>query len=113
MTREWVDYANRDPHAAGCRTARSGGRQNAALEGVFGEPDGGEVGRFRGASNFDAVPRLERARQPRADLRQGLEGHTPPGRGASLAGEKCTCTTRQSPSSLRNTMVEREMKSLP
>ena len=30
-----------------------------------------------------------------------------------LASEKWTCTTRQSPASLRNTIVEREMNSVP
>ena len=39
--------------------------------------------------------------------------HTPPGRGPALASEKCACTTRQSPSSLRKTMVERVMNSSP
>jgi hypothetical protein len=37
----------------------------------------------------------------------------PPGRGAVLASEKCTCTTRQSLASLRNTIVEREMNETP
>ncbi len=39
--------------------------------------------------------------------------YTPPGRGPESAGEKCACTTRQVPASLRNTMVEREMNSWP
>src|SRR6516164_9891350 len=39
--------------------------------------------------------------------------HTPPGRSPELASEKCTCTTRQPPASLRNTMVERVMNSSP
>src|SRR6516164_1568680 len=39
--------------------------------------------------------------------------HTPPGRSPELASEKCACTTRQPPASLRNTMVERVMNSSP
>ena len=39
--------------------------------------------------------------------------YTPPGRGPESAGEKCAWTTRHVPSSLRNTMVEREMNSWP
>src|SRR2546426_4196148 len=39
--------------------------------------------------------------------------HTPPGRGLELAWEKCACTTRQAPASLRNAMVERVMNSSP
>jgi hypothetical protein len=38
---------------------------------------------------------------------------TPPGRGPESASEKCACTTRQSPASLWNTMVERVMNLSP
>ena len=45
----------------------------------------------------------------------GITGaaYMPPGRGVDAASEKCTCITRQSPSSLWNTIVERVMCSLP
>ena len=46
-------------------------------------------------------------------FRPGSRAQMPPGRGAVLASEKCTCTTRQSPASLRNTIVEREMNETP
>ena len=82
---------------------------------------GVDAGRFRGPRLLDALLRRQPpcsrtlslgsfangARNPRP-----LGGYTPPGRGPESAGEKCACTTRHWPSSLRNTMVEREMNSL-
>ena len=83
------------------------------MKRVLGKPHAGKprgVGRLR---QGDAGMRVEPAMQAQPDPRQGVPAHTPPGRGASLAGEKCTCTTRQSPASLRNTIVERDTKFLP
>ena len=99
-------------------------RQHAACERVFRKPDRVDAGRLRRVRLRDAGLRRHPAVQTHAQPRQIAHvalsnkppartgpGHTPPGRAPALAAEKCACTTRHSPSSLRNTMVEREMNS--
>src|SRR5207244_3570633 len=112
-----VDDADAEGDPLGAQRTRRDRRQDAAMQRVLGKPHGGEAGCLGDLGQLDAAVRVELLIEPDADPRQ-LQRHfralqMPPGRGAVLASEKCTWTTRQSPASLRNTIVEREMKSTP
>ena len=108
-----IEHAGADPKRRGRDRAGRGCRHRAAVKRVLGKPDGVDAGGLRGVRLLDAALRRQPAVQPDAQPRQQpLRSYTPPGRGPESAGEKCACTTRHCPSSLRNTMVEREMNSL-
>jgi hypothetical protein len=86
----------------------------------FGKPErmkaiglGGSGERATGLRCQSLIQPQAEPRKIRRHFRPGSRAQMPPGRGAVLASEKCTCTTRQSPASLRNTIVEREMNATP
>jgi hypothetical protein len=107
-----IDGAEADGNPPRGEGGGGGRRQGAAREWIFGEPQAGEAVTIGALRQFDADARRHPAMQPHPEPRQ-IAAHTPPGRGRSLTGEKCTCTTRQSPSSLRNTIVARDTNCRP
>ena len=106
-----IEHAGADALRPGRKRAGTRRRHDAARERILREPDRVDAGGLGGARLLDAQRRRHAAVQPDAQPRQ-LRQITPrPGADRNLAGEKCACTTRHWPSSLRNTMVERETNS--
>jgi len=95
-------------------------RQDCPAERVFGKPERMKAMGLGGSGERATGLRCQSLMQPQAETAEGpaafrprSRAQMPPGRDAVLASEKCTCTTRQSPASLRNTIVEREMNETP